>query len=548
MDESLPLPPLPGAGPVSEILADLSDVNISQSKPGSKPVKYRPFFSSVMVKRDVSDDLDVANGGIVKRKYGDVSVNARVEARMGSYTRGCGMGSDKSVFPLDSDDAAMSILRELSDEAIWGCIDDFEDRYNQSIGMNYNRDIYRYFSKEAPVKYRQPTRNRQKVDLKEIEDMLTEVTAKMKEKNVNGSRVFNSIATFGLSDQDRYLKNSEGTDIYTNYRRFNLFLSSSMRDESALKKNNSLVWNQYTIAGIDMSNIPKTDDLLEIGERLVGELYDIARAPQITTNIYPAIMCPKNHGVLWHEMAGHSMEGHRIQEKEDGENNANLFKGRIGEKITPEFLSLCDDPTREDLDGFYRFDDEGVPAQRVNLVENGKLKDFLHCRESAGYFRRRSNGHARAEDANDPVARMSNLIVKSDNEVSYGELKENLVREIVNQKKRYGIILEGTMGGQVDTEEAVFNTFPVNLYKVDKKGREKRVKGIYIVGTPNQILESIIQTSDYYDCFNGSCGAESGRVPSTETAPHALLRSLEVNMIPSDCYIKVPIPIINGYR
>jgi len=57
------------------------------------------------------------------------------------------------------------------------------------------------------------------------------------------------------------------------------------------------------------------------------------------------------------------------------------FSKKVGEQILPEFLSIADDTTmkklgKQDLLGYYQFDDEGVPAQRVPLVDHGVLKSF----------------------------------------------------------------------------------------------------------------------------------------------------------------------------
>lgn len=212
--------------------------------------------------------------------------------------------------------------------------------------------------------------------------------------------------------------------------------------------------------------------------------------------------------------------------------------------MPPGFLSLYDDPTLPGYDGSYRYDDEGVPAQRVVLVENGILKNYLHSRETAGKFGHKlgkpmkSNGHARADNRGQPTPRMSNIVVKSENERSMEELKEMMLKECREKGKEYGLMLLGTSGGFVVPELSFFHTFPKKIIRLYTDGREERVKGIYLVSTPYQMLDNIVATSDHYDTFQGTCGAESGWIPSTEIAPEAYIKSVEYGIIPRSEYRK----------
>ena len=64
------------------------------------------------------------------------------------------------------------------------------------------------------------------------------------------------------------------------------------------------------------------------------------------------------------------------------------------------------------LNGEYRYDDQGVAAQRTLLVESGVLRSFLLSRAPVAGFAK-SNGHGRSSPGRDPVARMANLVVQS---------------------------------------------------------------------------------------------------------------------------------------
>jgi TldD protein len=202
----------------------------------------------------------------------------------------------------------------------------------------------------------------------------------------------------------------------------------------------------------------------------------------------------------------------------------------------PSFLSVTDDPTRKEMNGiplagFYAFDDEGVPAQKVDAVENGVLKNFLLSRMPITNFAS-SNGHGRRQPGLMPTGRQGNLIVTSTNTVSDAELRKRFVEEIKKQGKPYGLYFEDIQGGFTLTGRAqpqAFQVLPVMVWRVYPDGRpDQLVRGVDIVGTPLLALNNIILTGDTLQVFNGICGAESGQVPVSAIAPAMLFSEIEV--------------------
>ena len=108
---------------------------------------------------------------------------------------------------------------------------------------------------------------------------------------------------------------------------------------------------------------------------------------------------PRATGVVFHEIFGHRIEGQR----EKRENEGQTFREKIGQKVLPEFLSVHADPTARklgplELAGYYKFDNEGVKARRVTIVENGILKNFLMSRlPSMGSPNRTATGVGRRD-------------------------------------------------------------------------------------------------------------------------------------------------------
>ena len=208
----------------------------------------------------------------------------------------------------------------------------------------------------------------------------------------------------------------------------------------------------------------------------------------------------------------------------------------MGETILPEFLSIVDDTTmkklgNQDLLGYYQFDDEGVAAQRVVLVDHGVLKNFEMSRSPLEGFPH-SNGHGRRQIGATPVSRQGNLIVESSKTVTNAQLRAKLIELVKQQGKPYGLLIDDIAGGFTFTgrgQPQAFQVQPLVVYKVFADGRpDELVRGVDIVGTPLAALTKIVATGDTPEVFNGYCGAESGSVPVSAASPAILTSELEV--------------------
>src|SRR6266536_1528268 len=148
------------------------------------------------------------------------------------------------------------------------------------------------------------------------------------------------------------------------------------------------------------------------------EMEGLVKAPLNEPSVGPALLTGRAAAVFFHEVFGHRAEGHRQKDISEGQ----TFSKKVGEQILPDFLSITDDTTMkklgsQDLLGSYQFDDEGVPAQRVTLVDHGVLKNFEMSRSPLVGFPH-SNGHGRRQLGATPVSRQGNLIVKSNKTVT----------------------------------------------------------------------------------------------------------------------------------
>ncbi len=282
-----------------------------------------------------------------------------------------------------------------------------------------------------------------------------------------------------------------------------------------------------------LSALPTEEDFAKRVQTLITKLEALRSAPSVEPYAGPAIITHRAAGVFFHEIFGHRIEGHRQKDADEG----HTFTKRIGKNVLPDFISVTDDPTRRNfgdvpLNGFYLFDEEGQPAQKVNLVEGGILKAFLMGRSPIAGFSH-SNGHGRAMQGLKPVSRQGNLIVDSSKQVPFADLKKRLIEEVKSQGKPYGLLFEEISGGFTNTRTGglpqAFKVIPQIVYRVYPDGRpDELVRGVDLVGTPLASFERILATGDDFRVFNGFCGAESGWVPVSAIAPSILISDIEV--------------------
>jgi TldD protein len=143
-----------------------------------------------------------------------------------------------------------------------------------------------------------------------------------------------------------------------------------------------------------------------------------------------------------------------------------------------------------------------------------------------------SNGHGRHQAGFMPTGRQGNLIVQSTKTVKDSDMRAQLIAEVKKEGKPYGLYFEDVQGGFTLTTRELpqaFQVLPVIVWRVYPDGRpDQLVRGVDIVGTPLASLNRILLTGDKTEVFNGICGAESGSVPVSASAPAMLFSEMEV--------------------
>jgi TldD protein len=339
--------------------------------------------------------------------------------------------------------------------------------------------------------------------------------------------IYGGRASFSVRVERKYLVNSEGVRIARNQTYASLGISGFIKSDDGMELP---LYRTYFAFAPD--GLPEREELLADVAEMLETLAALRDAPAADPFSGPAILSGRASAVFFHEILGHRVEGHRQKSEYEGQ----TFRKHVGERILPPFIDLVFDPTTRraegsELMGWFTYDDEGVPARPVTIVDDGVLTGFLMSRGPIEGFDA-SNGHGRAQAGRTPVSRQSNMLVTSDDGMSDAEMRVRLADLCREQDAPYGLYIKDLVGGYTLTGRSmpnVFNLQPVEVYRVYPDGRpDELVRGVDLVGTPLVMFSMIEGAGTERQVFNGLCGAESGSVPVAAISPSLLLSRVEV--------------------
>jgi TldD protein len=350
---------------------------------------------------------------------------------------------------------------------------------------------------------------------------------KLSEKFADHPTILTSSVSVMFQDETKYLVSSEGSRL----RHGRGFARVIVTAETKAMDGADLATSQ-TFEAADPAGLPRDEVIAAAIDHVAKDLDGLLLAPEAEPFAGPAIFSGRAAAVFFHEIFGHRVEGHRQKDEAEGQ----TFTKSVGGPVLPDFLSVIFDPTRKkvgnvELNGWYAFDDEGIPARPLTVVQNGVLKAFLMSRSPIAGFDH-SNGHGRRQPGYEVVARQSNLIVESSRTVPEARLRAMLMDEIKRQNKPYGLYFQEVTSGVTNTSRQgvqAFKVVPIIVYRVYADGRpDELIRGADIVDTPLASFGKILATSDQAEVFNGYCGAESGSVPVSAVSPALLVSEIEI--------------------
>ncbi len=512
--------------PLTKILLDELTRNFTALKQADPP----PYFMGYAVTETESDVIQASSGSVDTENHGDMrELDVTVRTGDPSFDNYRRVGNDYPRFttgallPLDDNPVALKRVLWLNTDRVYrGAARRLIQLKTDEKLRAAPQDASGDFS-PAPVQVSFTSAPKLKFNQADWEGRLKKLSAEF--NNYPGA--LNAEVTVEAQRISKTLVTTEGTQIEQGRLFSRLLITANGKAADGMDLS-----TMETFEADDPSKLPKDAEILATVKKSGELLENLLKAQPADPFVGPAILSGRAAGVFFHEIFGHRVEGHRQKDENEGQ----TFTKSVNMPVLPDFLSVIFDPTVKEyngipLNGSYEFDDEGVKAQRVTLVDKGILKTFLMSRSPIAGFPQ-SNGHGRRQPGYEIVSRQSNLFVESTNKVSDAQLRQMLIDEIKRQGKPYGLYFDQVTSGYTTTQRAglqAFTVVPLTVYKVYPDGRpDELIRGVDIVGTPLASFAKIMATSDKSEVFNGYCGAESGYVPVAAISPALLVREIEV--------------------
>jgi predicted Zn-dependent protease len=362
-----------------------------------------------------------------------------------------------------------------------------------------------------------------------------------------------------------YLMNTEGTIIRSSRHlaAIEAALDTTAGDGMALH-------DFYAVYAAKPGDLP---DPAAVGKSLAQsgtELMTMRQSPIVSDFTGPVLFQGPASGAMLAQALAPSLSGARpplstmpaFDEMMQRMGGRSEWSGRVGTRVLPASMSLVDDPTLREFNGQallgnYEIDDEGVKSQRVEIVENGTLKNLLMSRRPGPDFLA-SNGHARSALLSDTRPLSSNLFLQATGGLNAADLKKRFLETCHDDGHEWCLEIRsmdnpaissirqedfsefiGAIAGGVASGERI----PLVMYRVYvSDGHEEMVRGGHIEGLQLRSLRNIPVFGDDQAVFPymqnpqggfagtalGAFGSAQGGIPSTVVAPSLVLDEVEV--------------------
>ncbi len=256
-----------------------------------------------------------------------------------------------------------------------------------------------------------------------------------------------------------------------------------------------------------------TIDPREVGIKAAKQAVTMAGAGYCPAGVMPVAIENGFGGVIFHEACGHGLEATSVAYGQS------VFAGKLGQQIANPKVTAIDDGTIPNAWGSINFDDEGTPAQRNVLIENGILKSYMIDKMGGRRMGMASTGSARRQSyAYTPTSRMTNTYIAAGQDKN-----EDIIGSI-----EYGLYAASMGGGSVNPTTGEFN-FTVNEgYMVRNGVICEPVRGASLVGKGSDCIMNIDMVGTDMEQAQGMCGSSSGSVPTNVGQPLIRVSSITV--------------------
>jgi TldD protein len=404
--------------------------------------------------------------GALRSQQHDHGRLLRVVVRVGDYKQDSFFGTGEGVVDLvPSDDDVFAIRHRLwlaTDRAYKAASEALSAKQAALKQLNIDEPVDD-FAKASPLEAVEPLARFSSTDFTSWIHLLEEASAQYRSDQELQS--FESALRFTV--ENRYFLNSEGTVARSGHIHYLISIAGSTQASDGM-----LLQRSHADQGNDLKELPTREEFLKTTTRL-GETLKLLREAPVVDEEYrgPVVFSNDAAATVVTELVEPNILGRKPQL---GENARTTGKWSSSYKIRvlPNFINVFDDPTISTISGRplfgdYTLDDEGVKAQRVSLIEKGRLVSYLIGRQPIRDFPA-SNGHGRAATTAAPAPSPGNLVMQSTDPQPDAGLKKMLIDLCRKRDLPYGLYVE-TMGPQLQ---------PRLLYRIwTQDAHEELVRG-----------------------------------------------------------------------
>jgi TldD protein len=476
----------------------------------------KPFFIQYRVE-DIDDYQTKAEFGATEGASHTHQRVARITVRVGNYktdsSGGRGDGAPVQAAIDDDPTALRSALWSATDQAYKAALAAYAQKQAElkQVQTPPQADD---FSQEKPViSLAEP--GKLQIDQAAWPERMakasglyrTDATVKATQRDVQYSA-----ADFHARVTTTWLVDSEGTIVRKSAAAYQESFGVGTQAADGMRLDRS-----FASVGVSLSDLDPEDAFDQRAVKQIASLTELRNAPLVEEEYHgPVLLSADASADTMRSLLASSVTATRPKLGTEARTNG-AFASSFHARVLPDFLNVADDPAITTYDGkglvgAYTIDDEGVPAQAVNLITDGKLENYLIGREPVRDFSQ-SNGHSRAGVVGSPRPAIGVLKITAKDGLSDQDLNKKLL-EAVRDRDLKNVYFVETLGADV----------PRLLYRISADGKRELVRGAELDDLDQRALRSSIDAAGK----NLYTANFFGDIPETVLAPALLFDDLTI--------------------